>query len=247
MRAVLVLAVLCGLALTARGFDSMGLDGGKQPSDEEVKDMQKRQRAAKRTGNFDDYDDEHGPVDSGEGMASIKPGDEEWESKVPPRHMRCDCCAASAFWIHRSLKLAHKEQFLKRLREDEVIDTIDDICLPKTFSRTYGIKTLNGRHVLSGGGLKGFYAPGGASGILGPGQWLNHACREIQGEFYEDGLYDLFWKYHVKEGLEKSDVPFFRDICIKQMKKCTEKEALASYDGYDEKEQKEWTAKDKKK
>jgi len=240
MRSLLIVGVLLAAAV------ARAQDDGAPPSEAEMEEMRKRQASMPRQGNFDDYDEEHGPVDRGQGLASVKAGDEEWEAKVCPRHMRCDCCAASAFWIHRSLKLAHKERFMKKLREDVVIDTIDDVCLPKTFSRTYGIKNVNGRHVLSGGGLKGFYASGGASGVLGPGQWLNAACREVQGEMEEDGLYDLFWEYHVKQGLEKSDVPFFRDICIKRMKKCTEKEALASYDGYDEKDQKEWMAKDKK-
>lgn len=168
------------------------------------------------------------------GLPSVKEGDEEYHSRVPPRHMLCDACAAAAFWIHRSLKLAHKEKFLKPLKEYEVIETIDDICLPKTFSRTYGIKNIDGRHRLSGGGLMGFYKQAPAVGTLMPGQWLNHECRHIQGEFGEDELYKLFWKYHVKQGLDKSDVPFFRDVCIKQLKHCTLKEAPDTYDGWSE-------------
>lgn len=165
--------------------------------------------------------------------------EEEHNSKVPPDHMRCDCCSAAAFWIHRSLKLRHKEDFRKKLKEIDVLETIDDICLPKTFSRTYGIKYINGKHRLSGGGLKGFYIQAPAAGTLMPGQWLNHQCREIQGEIGEDDLYDLFWKYHVKLALENSDVPFFREVCIKRLKRCSEKEALESYDGYEKKDQKD--------
>jgi hypothetical protein len=104
--------------------------------------------------------------------------------------------------------------------------------LPKTFSRTYGIKNINGKHRLSGGGLMGFYHQAPAVGTLMPGQWLNHVCRQIQGEFGEDELYDLFWKYHVKKGLEKSDVPFFRDVCIDGLKLCTLQEAPDTYDGW---------------
>lgn len=172
------------------------------------------------------------PNEVADGLPSVKEGDEEYHSRVAPTHMRCDTCSAAAFWIHRALKLAHKEKFLKRLRTDVVYDAIDDVCLPKTFSRTYGIKNVNGRHRLSGGGLKWFYTQAPAVGTLMPGQWLNHMCREIQGEFGEDDLYDMFWKYHVKQALENSDVPFFRDVCIRRMKKCTEKEALESYDDY---------------
>mmetsp|Transcript_39468 Transcript_39468/g.122083 ORF Transcript_39468/g.122083 Transcript_39468/m.122083 type:complete len:213 (-) Transcript_39468:42-680(-) len=178
-------------------------------------------------------DDDDVPLHKDEkGLPSVKEGDEEYHSQVPPKHMRCDACAASSFWIHRAIKLAHKEKFLKRLKEYDVIDAIDDICLPKTFSRTYGIKNINGRHRLSGGGLMGFYHQAPAVGTLMPGQWLNHVCRQIQGEFGEDELYNLFWKYHVKKGLEKSDVPFFRDVCIDGLKLCTTAEAPDTYDGW---------------
>jgi hypothetical protein len=173
------------------------------------------------------------PVHKGEeGLPSVREGDEEYHSRVPPRHMLCDTCAAASFWIHRALKLAHKEKFSKRLKEYDVIETIDDICLPKTFSRTYGIKNINGRHRLSGGGLMGFYHQAPAVGTLMPGQWLNHECRQIQGEFGEDELYDLFWKYHVKNPVDKSDVPFFRDVCIRRLKHCKAEEAADTYDGW---------------
>jgi hypothetical protein len=166
------------------------------------------------------------------GLPSVKEGDEEYHSKTPPKHMLCDCCAAAAFWIHRSLKLAHKEKFLKPLSEVDVIETIDDVCLPKTFSRTYGIKNVGGRHRLSGGGLMGFYHQAPAVGTLMPGQWLNHECRYIQGEFGEDELYALFWKHHVKKPVDNSDVPFFRTVCIDRLKHCKREEAADTYDGW---------------
>lgn len=186
----------------------------------------------------DDYV-EAPPADGG--LPSVKPGMEEYESRVPPPHMRCDTCCAAAFWIHRALKLRHKDNFLKKLKEVDVIETIEDVCLPKTFSRSYGIKRIDNRHRLSGGGLKWFYTQAPAVGTAMPGQWMNHECRDIQGELGEDDLYDLFWKTHVlQKGKAKgdeapSDVPFFKEVCIKRMKHCTKKEAFESYDGYEEK------------
>lgn len=174
------------------------------------------------------------PQLEGQGLPKVEQGDEMYHSKTPPTYMRCDCCAATAFWIHRAFKLAHKERFMKKLKLDKIYETVDDICLPKTFSRTYGIKNIDGRPRLSGGGLKWFYHQSPASGTLMPGQWLNHQCRETQGEISEEELYDLFWKYHVTKGHEKSDVPFFLDVCVKTLKKCSKREAFESYDGIEE-------------
>lgn len=190
---------------------------------------------ARAAGSYDE--DEEPDHSNEEGLA--KTTEEEYHSKAPPRHMRCDTCSAAAFWIHRSLKLAHKENFMKKLKEVDVIETIDEVCLPKTFSRTYGIKRINGKHRLSGGGLKGFYISGPATGTAMPGQWINHMCRHIQGEVGEEDLYALFWKHHVTKGHEQSDVPFFREVCINRLRKCTEAEALESYDGYEAKNQKD--------
>jgi hypothetical protein len=165
--------------------------------------------------------------------------DEEYYSKVPPKHMSCDACAATAFWIHRQFKLAHKEKYSKKLKLDQIYDLVDEICLPKTYSRTYGIKNINGKHRLSGGGLKHFYSQAPAVGTAMPGQWLNYQCRQTQGEFGEEELYEMFWKYHVVKKHESSDVPFFRQICIKRLKKCTEAQALETYDGYEAKHSEE--------
>ena len=204
---------------------------GASDTEEEEKEKPKPYKPKEVDPEVEDPD--HGT----EGLAQVT--EEEYHSKVPPKYMRCDACAATAFWIHRSLKLAHKEKFLKKMKEYDVIDVIDDVCLPKTYSRTYGIKNINGKHRLSGGGLKAFYHPVGATGTAMPGQWLNYQCRATQGEFGEDELYDLFWKYHVVKGHEQSDIPFFRKVCIERLKLCTEQQALETYDGLEEKHLKE--------
>lgn len=186
-------------------------------------------------------DDDAPPVAPPEegGLPRVKSGDEEYESYTPPEHMKCDVCSAAAFWIHRAFKLRHKDNFLKKLKMVDIIDTVDDVCLPKTFSRSYGIKRINNRHRLSGGGLKWFYTQAPAVGTAMPGQWMNHVCREIQGEYGEEDLYNMFWKYHVLRGHAQSDIPFFRKICVKDMKKCSPSEALESYDGLEEKHNRE--------
>ena len=162
-----------------------------------------------------------------------KPSAEEDYARVSPDHMRCDTCAASVFHIHWKLKKAHKGKFDQPLRESQVLDIIDDACMPRTYATTYGIKDVNGTHHLSGDGLKWFSHQSPPVGTLQPGMWLTDQCRMTQGEIGEDVLYSMFRVYHVQKRIEKSDVAMFRHICIKIRKQCTHEEGLYTYDTYE--------------
>lgn len=162
-----------------------------------------------------------------------KPSEEEDNMRVSPDHMKCDTCAASVFHMHWKLKKAHKGEFTRRLRESEVLEIIDEACMPRTYATTYGIKNVNGTHHLSGDGLKWFSVQSPTVGTLQPGMWLTDQCRMTQGEVGEDVIYTLFRIYHVNKAIEKSDVAMFRHICIKMRKQCTQKEAWITYDTYE--------------
>lgn len=161
------------------------------------------------------------------------PTDEENIMRVPPDHMKCDACAGSTFHIWWKLKKAHKENFQRYLKESEVLEVIDDACMPRTYATTYGIKKVGSRHHLSGDGLKFFSVQSPTVGTLQPGMWLVDSCRATQGEIGEDELYTMFRVYHVQMHLEKPDVAMFRHICIKLRKQCTHEEGLETYDNYE--------------
>jgi hypothetical protein len=163
------------------------------------------------------------------------PTDEEKFSEVAPEHMWCDACAGSLFHIWWKLKKAHRGNFKRILKEYEVMEIIDDACMPRTFATTYGTKKVGDRHHLSGDGLKWFSHPSPTVGTLEPGKWLTAMCREIQGEIGEEELYAMFRHYHVMRGLtEKSDVAMFRKICVNTLKRCTAQQGLETYDGHEE-------------
>lgn len=161
-----------------------------------------------------------------------KPSDAEEHSKVSPEHMKCDTCAASTFHIWWKFKKAHEKHNGRRLRESEVIELVEDACMPRTYATTYGIKDVNGTHHLSGDGLSWFGVQSPTVGTLQPGMWLTDQCRMTVGVFDEDALYTMFRIYHVQMGAKRSDVQMFRHICIKERKQCDQKEGEITYDGY---------------
>lgn len=162
-----------------------------------------------------------------------KPTDEEDAARVSPDHMRCDTCAASVFHIWWKFKKWHEKNPNRRMRESQVLESVDDSCMPRTFATTYGIKKVGDRHHLSGDGLKWFSVQSPTVGTLQPGMWLTDACRVTQGDIGEDLLYEMFRVYHVQMGLEKSDVAMFRDVCVRRRKQCTHEEGLETYDRYE--------------
>jgi hypothetical protein len=162
-----------------------------------------------------------------------KPTEEEDLAKVSPDHMKCDTCAGSLFHIWWKFKKWHEKYPNRRMKESEVLESVDDSCMPRSFATTYGIKKVGDRHHLSGDGLKWFSVQSPTVGTLQPGMWLTDACRVTQGDVGEDELYEMFNVYHKQMGLEKSDVAMFRDVCIRRRKQCTEEEGLETYDRFE--------------
>ena len=154
--------------------------------------------------------------------------------RVSPDHMKCDTCAGSLFHIWWNFKKKYEKFPNKRLKESEVLELVDDACMPKSFATTYGIKKVGARHHLSGDGLKWFSVQSPTVGTLQPGMWLTDACRQTVGEIEEMQLYEMFRVYHVQMGLEKSDVAMFRDVCVKRRKQCSPEEGLETFDRYEE-------------
>jgi hypothetical protein len=162
-----------------------------------------------------------------------KPTDEEDSMRVSPDHMKCDTCAGSLFHIWWKFKKWHDKFPNRRMRESEVLESVDESCMPRSFATTYGIKKVGDTHHLSGDGLKWFSVQSPTVGTLQPGMWLTDACRVTQGEVGEEVLYEMFNVYHKQMALEKSDVAMFRDVCIKRRKQCTLEEGLATFDRFE--------------
>lgn len=162
-----------------------------------------------------------------------KPTEEEDQMRVSPDHMKCDTCAGSLFHIWWKFKKNYEKFPNKRLRESEVLEMVDDACMPKSFATTYGIKKVGDRHHLSGDGLKWFGVQSPTVGTLQPGMWLTDACRQTVGDIEEMQLYEMFRVYHVQMGLEKSDVAMFRDVCVKRRKQCEPDEGRETFDRYE--------------
>ncbi len=163
-----------------------------------------------------------------------KPTDEEEDAKIAPPHMMCDACAASVFHISWKLMKGHKDNFDKKLKLGQVYDIIDEACMPRTYATTYGTKDVDGKHHLSGDGVKWFSHQSPTVGTLQPGMWLVAACREIVGAYDEEGLYEMYRTYRVNMGYkDKADTAMFREICVEKLKRCTPEEGLATYDNYE--------------
>ena len=180
----------------------------------------------------------------------------EKDQRIAPEHMICDTCAAAVFHINWKL-LKATEKAIKagknqNLKESHVLEIVDDACMPRTYATTYGTKAVpTGRkdkkgvlikgpdgepeseHHLSGDGLKYFGHQSPTVGTLEPGMWLTDTCRRIQGEVEEDRLYSMFQEYHLRRKLPKQDVAMFRQVCINEIKMCTQEQGLYTYDTFE--------------
>eukprot|EP00117_Sycon_ciliatum_P010188 scpid95123/ scgid12189/ Plasma cell-induced resident endoplasmic reticulum protein; Proapoptotic caspase adapter protein len=120
---------------------------------------------------------------------------EEEHSTNLPSGMKCDACQAVVYQMVEQLKLRESKQLSKEkgkpLRESQYLEVFEDLCNGEWSG--YGVKDVDGVHMLSGPGLS---AEGHMSMMYGGGMWprrLNKKCGQIVEDMGEDELYQAYY------------------------------------------------------